>query len=140
MLRNAVRCNPQGAIAPLSSNGATASGKNRSGLSQSTWTLPYRPLLALYVASLRDTSFNLFHNAAVIQWAKIFCLTQRRSDATIRAKQNLQGPLLTEACHPFDKLQVAWTLDAFGASFSYGLRLVVIAAYQLTPCVTSVNK
>jgi len=51
-----------------------------------------------------------------IQWAKIFCLTQRRNDATLSAKQNLQGPHKLKIDIIFDKFQLAWTLDAFGVS------------------------
>ena len=46
--------------------------KNSSGPSRSTWTLPYRPLLALYVASLRRCvrpSFALRAIRDVTQWA-----------------------------------------------------------------------
>jgi len=48
-----------------------------------------------YVASLRRCvrpSFAFLTMRHVIHWAKIFCLTQRRNDATLRAKQNLQSP------------------------------------------------
>jgi len=51
-----------------------------------------------------------------IQWAKIFCLMQRRNDATLSAKQNLQGPHKLKIDIIFDKFQLAWTLDAFGVS------------------------
>ena len=52
------------------------------------------PHLRFYVASLRHClrpSFAFIAIRHVIQWAKIFCLTQRRNDATLRAK-NLKGP------------------------------------------------
>ena len=89
MLRNAVRCNPQGAIAPLPSKCATASGKIRSGPSncQLGHCLATHHL-RIYVASLRRCvrpSFAFLAMRHVIKWAKIFCLTQRRSDATLRA-------------------------------------------------------
>jgi len=61
----------------------------------STWTLQYHPLLTLLrcvVAPLRETFFCLSRNAACHSMGEdFFCLTQRRNDATLRAKQNLHG-------------------------------------------------
>ena len=42
---------------------------------------PYR-FFAFNVAPLRETFFSFLSIRHVIQWAKVFCLTQRRNDAT----------------------------------------------------------
>ena len=94
MLRNAVRCNPHGAIVPLPSKGATANGKKPFRPVTVNLDIAVSPITRAFtlrrcaVAPLRETFFCLSRNAACHSMGEDF---YSRNDATLRAKQNLQG-------------------------------------------------
>ena len=84
MLRKVVMCNPSGCYCALVVKGCfygEKTGQVRHGQSAHCHIIHH---LRFYVASLRETLFCLSQRGMFIQWAKIFCLTQRRNDATLR--------------------------------------------------------